>query len=133
MRPLCAALVLAALSGCNCGDEIPRKTPRPAASVDSQAGPTEIESQRPSWAELSASDASCEDCHPDEVDAFRDSPMGHSAGPVVPTGKASVMHPLTGVTYAVDGATFSSPHESHVATASIGSGAHTRSFLWRWV
>ncbi len=77
----------------------------------------------------------CEDCHPDEVEAWRASPMGRSAGPYAgKLPKAEVVHPVTGATYSFEQGAFSERTPGHTetrrATGFIGSGSHTRSFVW---
>lgn len=152
-RLVLPGLVLCVLAGCRCDptDRPAEPSPPPPAAAEAEAtaaprvppapGPT----GRPDWAAIRAAEAQCADCHPDEVDAWRRSPMGHSlarldaalaeslAGPE----PVEVRHPETGERFTVqradepggplafaevDGARFAA---SHV----VGSGSHTRSFL----
>jgi tetratricopeptide (TPR) repeat protein len=100
------------------------------------------------WPALRASEADCADCHPDEVAAWQLSAMGRSLLPYeggrapsrVEAPRADIEHPRTGQRFSVlldasgvpvfrePGAPDSVPRR---ATWLIGSGAHTRSYLWR--
>ncbi|MCK6570949.1 tetratricopeptide repeat protein [Myxococcota bacterium] len=122
----------------------------PPASTASPAPPSAAgtSAPRPDWPALRASEADCEDCHPDEVNAWRASAMGRSLlsytdGPALRRGverpRAERTHPKTGQRFAValdagGRPVFSEPSAlgaaKRVAAYLIGSGAHTRSYLW---
>jgi Flp pilus assembly protein TadD len=146
----------------------PASTPPPAApsatpSMTANGGPSTAgtvpsppsaalppTSPPPDWSALRASEADCEGCHPDEVGAWRDAPMGRSlhayvtapgAAPRRPVERprAAVLHPKTArrFTVALDARgvpTFGEPTapgaKARTASYLIGSGTHTRSYLW---
>jgi tetratricopeptide (TPR) repeat protein len=97
-------------------------------------------------AALHAHDAErCADCHPDEVEAWAQSAMGQAIGPLTNDAvrhglPVEITHPHTGLTYRAHGQgralTFTERAldghlEARAATYAIGSGVHTRSFLWQ--
>lgn len=118
-----------------------RTSPAPspdAESPDAEApdlGPPDASA--PDWLAITAADEQCADCHPDIVEAWRRRPMGQSwtrgADFTAPPGQ--VTHPLSGLTYTarpVDGAWQFEDGQgpARVADQIVGSGAHTRSFIW---
>ena len=142
-RPAWVGVVCAAVLLIGVACQAPPQEPPPAAPL-SAAPPRRAAID---WAALRLAEAECESCHPDEVAAWGASPMGRSlaiygngAAPrrTEPT-QASAQHPLTGhrflmnldaegrptFTMAMGDAQF-----SRAAAAAVGSGAHTRSYLW---
>ncbi len=100
----------------------------------------------PDWAARHAADEICADCHPDEVEAWGRNPMSHSLHGLTPASPAPAgvpferTHPIDGLRYAVDhspalGLRFSARGAAHTtartARYAVGSGAHTRSYIWQ--
>ncbi len=105
------------------------------------------------WAAMRAVEAECDACHPDESTAWRASQMGRSLlaygsahpPPRVEASTGEFLHTRTGLRYGVrvdatgrpiflDGtsslAAADGPPVERPADYLIGSGAHTRSYLW---
>jgi tetratricopeptide (TPR) repeat protein len=93
------------------------------------------------WADLKASEQACVDCHPDHADAWFATKMGRSLLRIEGLSHAalrrpgSVVHPLTGLTYAQTNGRFTERAApgvelSREAKYVIGSGNHAQSFLW---
>lgn len=148
---LVARFALALITGLfvGCTPKQPAKAPDaspPDATVDGgrdvSSGPRASGATRPDWAAIRAVEAQCADCHPEVVEAWRRSPMGHSLGPVTgavadAVGSGAVVHPATGERFTVKaGRVFAEVADPGAgvrgveveATHVIGSGAHTRSF-----
>ncbi len=141
MRALCTTSLLLTLCLVGCSE-------RTTSTIESKSAvkvpiPSEEPTEPPAEHEPSKSSLSddlCADCHPEEVDAWRASPMGRSLGPAIgqvmqTLPAASIRHPSTGETFSVtrlgDGVHQSSAGVGYTAQWVIGSGAHTRSFLHR--
>lgn len=125
----------------------PSSTGGSGAAIATSASPSVSRSGPIDWAALRAADAECADCHPEEVAAWDASPMGTSllpyAGPRRPTKvearRGSYTHPRTRQRFSVtqgpdavpeftdDSAPEAAPRR---AAYLIGSGVHTRSYLW---
>ncbi len=111
----------------------PRVEAVPHTPVAPIPAPTPV---RTDWAKAERAEAECGDCHPDDEDAWRASPMGRSFGAATaPQGTpASARHPGSGLRYSVgEGFGVEAPGFSfeRAAAFQIGSGAHARTYLWR--
>ncbi|MCB9524356.1 MAG: tetratricopeptide repeat protein [Myxococcales bacterium] len=100
----------------------------------------------PDWAATHAAEAGCADCHPDEVEAWQRGAMGRSLAPLTPQSPppagvpAHRVHPVDGHTWSVAhrpglGLQFAIQGDGFVtrrtAAYAVGSGTHTRSYLWQ--
>ncbi len=137
-------LVLATLAaGCRCDEAEPPAAPapppaqaRPAAAPKPLAPAPGVDHRA-----IAASEEACADCHPDTVERWRASPMGRSVGPIPSEAvtRTEVLHAASGLRYSVEttpgGLRFGEHASGHddlrTAVQTIGSGNHTRSFLWR--
>jgi len=102
----------------------------------------------PDWAAIRTAETACEDCHPDQTSAWRQSPMGRSLTPYggahpsverLEPPRARVLHERSTqnfkarfddtnrpiFTLEVAGETF-----ERAASYIVGSGSHTRSYFW---
>lgn len=152
-RLLCALL----LAACQSKPESPPAAPTSAAPpAPASAPPQALASAAPAsaaparlapdWKAWLAAEATCADCHPDEVAAWKASPMGRSmatAHALPPGLPVEVPHPLTSEKFKAQAkATAQGPvleqsvHVDGVDFAResafvVGSGAHTQSWFWR--
>lgn len=96
------------------------------------------------WADIKSAEKACADCHQEESEAWYGTKMGRSLTPLPQGGlarhipfraKATVTHPLTGLTYLQAGGKFTeraAPSVEIGATAKyiMGSGTHAHSYFW---
>jgi len=144
------AVAYAALALTVAACQSPPPSPSPiAAPSTAPTAPSTTPIARPviDWGALRLAEQECETCHPDEVAAWRASPMGRSlalyddgsTAQRPEPGQSRVQHPLTGHQFLMAFAPGGRPtftmaigesHFSRPAVAAVGSGTHTRSYLW---
>lgn len=93
------------------------------------------------WADMKSAEKACVDCHVDVAEAWAKTKMGHSLTPYTGQGHApfrtpaTVVHPLTGLTYLQNNGKFierAAPGVEISATPKyvVGSGTHAHSYFW---
>ncbi len=138
-------LALLALLGCS---KAPPPEPSPAEAPPAPAAalrlpdaaprvaPDAALPAAPEWAAVDRAEEACDDCHPDEVEAWSKAPMARSlqARPALPDLPAEATHPRSGLTWRLD-------EEGELRGEGIpgawtpawafGSGVHARSYAWQ--